>query len=254
MFAIDSVVSENKAIGKNIFFLSFKSKNITSSAKPGQFIHLKINNSGRLLRRPFSIYSVSRSTVAIVYQVVGAVTGKIAQLKEGSYINVIGPIGNGFTFTKSISPVYVAGGVGLASLNFLKGKIKPGILFFGARSKQYLWGINTFKEAGWKVYCATVDGSMGKKGMVTDLLMSYFIRHKQGKKTKVFVCGPDGLIQKTVELCKKYRIPGEASLENIMACGVGACQGCVVEVSSMDAHYKRVCVDGPVFDFKNLAG
>ncbi|MFH1379128.1 MAG: dihydroorotate dehydrogenase electron transfer subunit [bacterium] len=252
MFVIDSVVSKHTSVQKNIFILTFKSSKIASAAKPGQFIHLNIKNSGSILRRPFSIYAVSGSIVSIAYQVVGNVTAKMSLLQKGDWLSAVGPIGNNFTQKKTIAPVFIAGGMGIASLHFLKNSIKPGILFFGARSKKYIWGAAEFKRAGWKINIATEDGSQGAKGLVTDLFETYIKENRQHAHTRVYVCGPAGLIKKAACLCTSNHIPGEASLENIMACGVGVCQGCAVEVKSMDARYKRVCVDGPVFDFKNL--
>lgn len=252
MLLVNTTVSKNTRISPDLYCLDFKAPRIASRALPGQFIHIQIENSGSILRRPFSIYSCSPLRISIVYRVVGTVTRKMASLQEGDFLSVMGPGGKGFSLKLIGVPVLVAGGTGLATLHFLKENIKPGILFFGARSKEHIWGVQEFKKAGWTVYLTTEDGSRGTRGMITDA-MARFLKEKRAKeKIKIFVCGPMGMITEVAKLCKKFNIPGEASLENIMACGIGACQGCVVHIHDGGSRYKRVCVDGPVFDINKF--
>lgn len=252
MLLVNTTVSKNTRISPDLYCLDFKAPRIASRALPGQFIHIQIENSGSILRRPFSIYSRIPPRISIVYRVVGTVTRKMASLQEGDFLSVMGPVGKGFSLKLIGVPVLVAGGTGLATLHFLKENIKPGILFFGARSKEHIWGVQEFKKAGWTVYLTTEDGSQGTRGIITDVLNRFLKGKHSTKKIKIFLCGPMGMLSEVARLCRKFSIPGEASLENVLACGVGACQGCVVPMRNGGSRYKRVCIDGPVFDIKTI--
>lgn len=141
-------------------------------------------------------------------------------------------------------PVLIAGGTGIASLSFLAERLKvEGIIFTGSRTKKELVGLDRFRKLGWQVETATDDGSAGFKGFVTDLCGGPLAK-MACRETVMFCCGPRGMLKRCAALAKKYNIEGYASLEEMMACGTGCCQGCAVKISG---EYKRACSDGPVF-------
>lgn len=249
MLAIETVVSKNSLISSDLYHLVFEAPRIAARAQPGQFIHLNITNTPSILRRPFSIFNTRVSTLEIVYKVVGKVTKHMSALQSNDFLSLTGPIGNGFNVKKNSMPVFIAGGTGLASLHFLKEKIKPGILFLGAKNKNHIWGIDSFENKGWKVVVTTEDGSSGTHGLITKPFLAFI--KKQKDKIYVYTCGPTAMVREVSSICSGHTIAGQASLENMMACGVGACQGCVVELKGKKG-YKRVCVDGPVFDIADI--
>ncbi|MBD3272706.1 MAG: hypothetical protein GF384_09250 [Elusimicrobia bacterium] len=252
LFSRDTVVSENKRLIPDVYRLSFVCSRIACAARPGQFIHLHCMGARALLRRPFSIYQVKPPRISIVYRVVGAVTRTMATLKRNDPLQIIGPIGHGFSYTPSQTNVLVAGGMGLAALNFLSFRIQPGVLFYGARTKKQLWGLSEFTRRKWKVVIATENGSRGVRGPITKPLEQYIRDCASVASLRLFVCGPLGLARAVADCARTYHVRGQASLENVMACGVGACQGCVIEVQKGPERYKRVCHDGPVFDLEEL--
>jgi dihydroorotate dehydrogenase electron transfer subunit len=251
LLVTDSVVVDNKPIAELLYRLSCSSPQTAMRAQPGQFIHLTFDHAGSILRRPFSIYAAPAPDVHIVYEVRGTVTRQMTSLRRGERVSMLGPVGNSFGALDATQAVFVAGGTGLASLHFLAEQIKPGILFFGAKSKSQVWGLPEFKKRGWQIIVSTDDGTAGVPGFVTKPFEKFLKNHCM-ENIKVYTCGPTPMIRAVAGLCRHYGVRGEASLENIMACGVGACQGCVIEVRDADTRYKRVCVDGPVFDVKMI--
>jgi dihydroorotate dehydrogenase electron transfer subunit len=165
---------------------------------------------------------------------------------------VLGPLGSGYdpgAVKGNKVPVLVAGGTGIASLNFLAERLKvKGMLFCGARTKKELVGLERFKKLGWQVETATDDGTNGFKGFVTDLCGGAFSK-MTCSEIILYCCGPHGMLKECLALSKKHNIRGYASLEEMMACGTGNCQGCAVKING---EYKRACSDGPVFSLKDI--
>lgn len=217
---------------------------------------------GVFLRRPLSIYATKDDNIEFLYRVVGTGTENLSKLEKGDKIDVLGPLGNDYDtsmFSKAASPLFdkegvrgsspvlIAGGTGIASLSFLADKLKrPGILFFGAKNKANIIGIENFKRRKWNIKIATEDGSKGHKGYITDLFASTDFKNKN---IILYCCGPSPMLKKMAELAAKYNYSGYASLEEMMACGTGICQGCAVKAGGT---YKMVCKDGPVFDMKDV--
>lgn len=206
---------------------------------------------GVFLRRPLSIYSAGQSKLEFFYRIVGEGTKNLSQLQPGEYIDVLGALGSGYDIgsAKNMEPLLIAGGTGIASLHFLAARMKkPGILFYGAKSKKDILCIENFKKMGWEIKAATEDGSYGYKGFVTNCLNEYLLDNSL-KKRIVYTCGPHPMMQKVAEIAKQHNLSGYASLEEMMACGVGNCQGCAVKVADT---FKMACKDGPVFPINDI--
>jgi dihydroorotate dehydrogenase electron transfer subunit len=223
---------------------------VAELAKPGQFVMVRCGESqDPLLRRPLGIHRVdSAGRVALLYQVAGRGTAWLSQRKPGDPIDLIGPLGNGFLVKpESRSLLLLAGGIGFTPLAFMADMaIKEGrtaTVVMGSRSDKYLYPESQLPE-GIKIVIATEDGSCGEKGLVTCLIDKFI-----GQADQVFACGPAAMYKSMAEM---ERLKGESvqvSLEERMACGVGACYGCTVKTRN---GLKQVCHDGPVFDLAEM--
>ncbi len=217
------------------------------------------------LRRPFSICVAKNKTFSIFFKVVGPGTDILSQKKEGDVLNIIGPLGCGYflsSLPSPLSPIFVAGGTGIASLFFLAKRVtnhKPrATIFIGAKTKKEIFFKKELEKNGCKVIASTDDGSYGHKGYISDVFSRYLSTIHYPLFTAVYACGPRPMLKKIAETSEKYKLKCYVSLEEKMACGVGACMGCVVktristdmktQINTADFEYKRVCKDGPVFD------
>jgi dihydroorotate dehydrogenase electron transfer subunit len=248
-----AVVHSSEEISPGIFQLSVISRYIAGRAVPGQFINIKVEDSHYpLLRRPFSLFSVEGEVVSVVFNVIGLGTKKLSQKKKGDHIDLIGPLGNGFSKAMEgdyTTAVFVAGGLGIAPFPFLTRALPPTkqiVSFIGARSSEQI------VRTGMKnVHVATDDGSEGFRGTVVDLIRQYFEGHAM-EKPRLFACGPDKMIRSLGQFARAEGFLCYASLECSMACGIGLCQGCPVEVVGREKKYQLVCKDGPVFETNTI--
>lgn len=259
----------NKKSADGYFKLLLNAPSIAKIAKPGQFIHILISDAGKpFLRRPFSIHRIRhKEFVEILYKTVGFGTQVLSLKKPGERLDIIGPLGNSFDYSlvKDRRPILIAGGMGMAPLVFLADRMsKRGALFFdrdkrlvnrgqplvliGARTKKEILCIREFQQFGFHVKVATEDGSLGFKGRVTSLLKNVLSSIKE-KELIFYTCGPKLMVGEIAKISKKKKIASFASLEEIMACGIGACLGCAIK---MKQGYKLVCKDGPVFNVANI--
>lgn len=257
---IAEVISQNE-IKKGCFRMKVGAPFIAKTAKPGQFLHIRCGSSTEpLLRRPISIHRIGKNDVDILYNVVGKGTKILSEKKEGDAIDIIGPLGNGFEIFKESRSLkmLVAGGMGVAPLLGLAEemarqiKIRRQLLvILGARTKGHILCENEFKRLGAEVYTATEDGSKGKKTLATELAREIVKSKKyRWQDVCVYAAGPIGMIRGLAKLTTGCSVESQASLEERMACGLGACLGCVVDTQS---GYKRVCKDGPVFNMRELS-
>ncbi len=236
-------IFENTKIAENIF--SLKTDNpALFDVLPGQFFMVKINDFNYpLLRRPFSIADFTDRYIEIIYKVVGEGTKMLTKKKRGDFIDLLGPLGSGFdNIQKSKNIFLVGGGIGVAPLIFLAKTLNDA---YGINYEAY-FGFNTKDE----IYVdfgeiATMDKSFGYGGNVVDMVES-----KLDKNSLVFACGPTVMLKNLAFVCEKKRCEMQVSLESRMACGIGVCLGCVVEAT--DNSFKRVCVEGPIFDYRNI--
>jgi len=250
-----------KTIAADIYLLRFTSGPIAVQSRPGQFVMVRPPKfSEPLLPRPFSIHRVQGDQVELLFKVVGQGTRQLADLKKGDLLEVRGPLGQGFNFNINQTPILVAGGIGVAPLLFLaetwrhSQKKNPKWsfkLFIGARNKAELLYLKEFEQAGAEVFAATEDGSYGRKGLVTQLLTKTIKR--PSPNPTLFVCGPNPMLKTVRNWAVQKGIPCQLSLETHMACGLGACLGCVVaRKEGSGFSYVKVCQEGPVFEAREV--
>jgi len=248
----DEVVSilENKKINGKYHKLIFTSAKLSENVLPGQFLHMKISQGNDpYLRRPFSYYRVSGEKVEVLYEVLGHGTRILSGKKKGESLKVMGPLGKSFSIKIGKKKrILVAGGVGVPPLVFLAEKYPAEYLLIGTKSKAELMPKAELKKVKAKVLYSTEDGSVGLAGFVTALLEKIVI-NENPDHFFIQTCGPKPMMKAVIAIAQKYGIEGEASWDESMACGVGACLGCMVETK---AGRVRACVDGPVIPFKDM--
>jgi dihydroorotate dehydrogenase electron transfer subunit len=262
VFQAKAKIVYSKRIKDSYFKSIFSSSRIALGALPGQFVNIKVNECHELLlRRPFSIHRVNGPNIEILYEVLGKGTQILAQKMPGEYLDIIGPLGNGFNYRIAYSvqrtAILVAGGIGVAPLLFLAEQlikrntqyaIRNTLVLIGAKTKKQILCEKEFQKLGCGVKIATDDGSKGFKGSVSDLLKK-FLSTVNCQLSTIYACGPGPMLREVAAVAKKYNIPAQVSLEEHMACGIGACLGCVVNTQD---GFKRVCKEGPVFDAKEI--
>lgn len=244
-----------KKVGPNYFKMAICAPRITRQAVPGQFVHLRCQNSPQpLLRRPFSFHRLNKSNFEILYKIVGQGTNLLAKKRKGDTIDILGPLGNGFDVQGTREPtLLVAGGMGVAPLLALAEELadkKDILVLVGARTKNEILCASEFRRLGIQVQLATDDGTQGFRGLVTDLLKKVLkLAISEKREATIYACGPKPMLKEVTRISQRLRICAYGSLEENMACGVGACLGCAVRTKH---GYKRVCKDGPVFNLKEI--
>jgi len=235
-------------IAARTFLLRFNSREIASSAQPGQFVNILAAGLGEgpLLRRPFSISRIEGDIVELIFHVVGIGTNLLSRKHLGDSIDVVGPLGQPFHGNADYdTALLVAGGIGVAPFPFLTNDLlkrgKRIETFVGYRNAKQI-----FIKHLQSVHISTDDGSEGFHGNVVQLFESSLSQNNFGK-AKIFACGPTVMLKALTELAKRKSIRCELSLEGQMACGIGICQGCAVERTEGTAKYALVCKDGPTF-------
>ena len=251
-FIHDFEVSLNIQITDDYFALNLKCPVSLPPILPGQFAEVLVGNSAvTYLRRPFSIYDVdySKNELSLLIKKVGNGTLALSTLKVGQTLNLVYPLGNSFSIPKGKKALLVGGGVGIAPMLLLSRMLKEkGFqtdVLIGGRTKNDILEPDKYNAFG-NVYITTDDGSMGEKGMVTQ--HSVFVENVN-EYSQIYACGPDPMMKAVARVAASHNIPCEISLENTMACGIGACLCCVVE--TVDGN-KTTCIEGPVFDTKKL--
>ena len=254
------------------YILTLDSPEIAKATKPGQFVHITVSDS-LAMRRPISIMSVDtdNGTFDLLYKVVGEGTRQLAERKIGEVLSIIGPIGNGFELTDKKLPLLIGGGVGMPPMIAIAQQMKdtnhdpfvilgsevpfpftPELSKIGNPCPNASHTMPLLEE--WNVACrlASLQDYEGVfKGYVTDLAREYLdtLSADELSEVEVYSCGPHPMLEAVAKLAKEYDLPCQVSLEEYMACAVGGCAGCVVEVQTDNGPaMKRVCVDGPVFD------
>ena len=244
----------NREIARDTFLMGLRSPEIVAMAKPGQFVMIRVRPGiDPLLRRPFSICAVQDDELLLIlYRIVGNGTAIMSEASEGDSFSVLGPLGKGFALPEPhIQSILVAGGIGVAPLLFLAQHTRTGPiqLLMGFGSAAEIIALEQILDRTTDFVIATDDGSAGHAGPVTDLLEVQLNQDEFEKDAaSIFTCGPEPMMKKVAAMALEHGIPCQASLEAVMACGVGACQGCSVKAASEEDHtYCHVCTDGPVF-------
>lgn len=219
--------------------------------EPGQFVEVQVNAPNVFLRRPISVhfYDAEKNELWLLVQMVGKATHEMAAMKEGDMLNVVLPLGSPFTLPTQPGQrlLLVGGGVGVAPLLYLGAKLKASghevNFLLGGRTQGDLLQLEEFEKYG-KVYITTEDASYGEKGFVTQ----HSLLQEQSFDF-IYTCGPTPMMQAVAKYAQEKKIECEVSLENRMACGVGACLCCVTDTKE---GHKCVCTEGPVFNIKEL--
>ncbi len=250
-YILDLKVKQVERIHQRYVLIKLTHENTLPEMLPGQFVEVRVDGSpSTFLRRPISINFVDRENneLWLLVATVGDGTKQLAKLKFGDVLNCVLPLGNGFTPAKQGEKVLlVGGGVGVAPLLYMGAEMKrQGIeptFLLGARTANDLLMLPIFNKYG-RAYVTTEDGSMGEKGFVTNhsiLNQEHFDR--------ISTCGPTPMMKAVARYARQNNVDCEASLENLMACGLGACLCCVEKTTEGNL---CVCKDGPVFNIKKL--
>lgn len=248
---VDAVIISQEKLSAGVYSMWIET-DIARDAKAGQFISVYTKDASKLLPRPISICEISDGILRIVYRVVGSGTDEFSSYRKDDTIKIMGPLGNGFeealreTVRPETKALLIGGGIGIPPMIGLANSLDcEKYMVAGYRNAQELFLIKELSEAG-REYIATDDGSYGTKGTVIDA-----IKENDLRADIIFACGPKPMLKGVKALGEEWGVPTYISMEERMACGVGACLGCVCKSSGIDDHSKvknkRVCVDGPVF-------
>ncbi len=248
----DFTIVSNEKVNADHFVIVAEAPSLLPLVLPGQFVEILVKNNIQVfLRRPLSIHDVdySRNTMSFLVQIVGEGTKTLSEVKIGEKMNIMYPLGNFFSLPGSNDFLLVGGGCGVAPLLYFSKYLKqqgfyPKVII-GAFSKQSLIRIEEMKKYA-DVFVTTEDGSEGEKGLVTDHSM---LNNDNTVFNKIYTCGPEQMMKALARYAKEKGIECEVSLENSMACGIGACLCCVVETVEGN---KCTCTEGPVFNINVL--
>lgn len=235
-----------RELSPGIFDFTVSCPELAALAVPGQFAQILV--PGHTLRRPISICSIGRETLRFVFQVRGEGTEKLSRYRPGDDIDILAPLGRGFPIDPNKRTLLVGGGIGVPPLLGVAEALGGNaVAVLGFRSRGLVILEEDFKNTGAKVLIATDDGSYGYHGLVTDLAA--------GEDFQVLMaCGPGPMLRGAGALAGERGVPGYLSLEQRMACGVGACLGCAVALTDGEGreYFGHVCKDGPVFPMDRL--
>ncbi len=252
----DAIVLELLPIQGGYNLLRLRAPGVAPRVAPGQFIHVRVPHLEEcVLRRPFSVFRADGDTLAILYKHVGKGTRTLQYLKPGETLSILGPLGRGFPAPAAGAfPVIVAGGYGMAALYLTaRGAPVKGVAFFGGRAAKDILCVPDFEALGWRVVVATEDGSLGRRGLVTDALDGWWRDEGAGRIPELFACGPTGMLKAVAERARTRGWTAWTSMDNNMGCGVGACLTCVLKVRDGDQWaWARACREGPVFDAREV--
>lgn len=258
----------NDQLAKDTYRVRLDAPQLAAAALPGQFFMLRIAGvNDPLIGRALALFDRAGG-LELVYLVKGKFTTRLARLSAGQMVDVTGPLGNGFSTSPIDHLIMVAGGIGQTPFLALgrealgrqafgqppraNGYARRVSFCYGVRSADYLAALDLFEQAGIGVHIATEDGSIGAPQRVTGPLEKLLLEDT-GETTRVVVCGPEPMMEAVSQLCAKYNVPCEVSLETPMACGIGICFTCVAKIGcENDWDYKRTCVEGPIFDAKDV--
>lgn len=244
-FEETAIIIRQEEIADEIYSMWLRTDQIAEHAKAGQFISVYCNEGSRLLPRPISICEIDRKdgAIRIVYRVAGKGTEEFSHMRTGNQLKVVGPLGNGFP-KKNKKAFLIGGGIGIPPMLQLAKELDcEKQIVLGYRDELFL--LEEFRNQG-QVYIATEDGSAGVEGNVLDA-----IRENGLKADIIYACGPTPMLRALKEYAAKEHMECWISMEERMACGIGACLACVCKSKEKDAHSnvknKRICKEGPVF-------
>lgn len=241
-------ILEQKKLAEGVYSILLKTK-ASESAAPGQFINIFSNDASRLLPRPISICEIDKenNTLRLVYRVVGRGTDEFSKLVAGDSLEVMGPLGNGFPLDEAENTaIVVGGGIGVPPMLELAKQLNANVTAVMGYRNDDMFLTEEFTDIAAELIIATDDGSVGVHGTVVDAL-----KENDLQADVIYACGPKPMLKGVAEYAASLGIKCYVSMEERMACGVGACLGCVCQSTELDDHShvnnKRVCKDGPVF-------
>ena len=243
------IIISNRKIAENLFELKIRLPQIAEAAEPGNFVTiLPPSESGRYLRRPFSLAGKGKDFITLVIRGIGKVTDSLSELSEGRELDVIGPLGNSYGEIKG-NIWMIGGGTGIASVLFLSSLRASE----GHKNDRLMWAGQTAHALPddyphpLSVEFATDDGTKGENGNAAVVLKRWL---ESGKPDAIAACGPHGMMKAVKQIGSEYNIKTLLSLEEFMACGAGACAGCAVRLTG--GGYEKACEDGPVFEAERV--
>jgi len=273
----DHICQETVAVEQHVplacdtYRLRLPCPSVAAHILPGQFLMLRLaGTSDPLLGRPLALYDTYRDSsgkplgVDIVYQAIGRMTRRLAMVKVGDPLDVWGPLGNGFPPTETGHLIMVAGGIGqtpfLALARHYLGlgdygqppravpRAEKVTLCYGLRTAAFVAGVDDFRRLGVEVLISTEDGSSGHRGKVIELVPP--VVKASPYPCRIVACGPEKMLQAMADMAAATGLPCQVSLESPMACGIGICFSCVTKIRGRDGDwdYRRICVEGPVFN------
>jgi dihydroorotate dehydrogenase electron transfer subunit len=257
MYLEDAIIEAHAPLSGGYRVLAMKAVRIAPGVRPGQFVHLRVPGMGQsVLRRPFSVYRAEGEQLSILYKDVGQGTHTMTALRPGDRVSLIGPLGRGYPSPdEGHDPVLVAGGYGMAALYLTARRSgRRGLAFFGGATAGDILCVESFEASGWQVKVATEDGSLGRRGLVTDALDAWLAERPPGRPPEFFVCGPNAMLRAVSERAERGGWPAWISMDRHMGCGVGACLTCVQKVRGAEGEWAwaRVCREGPVFASRDI--
>lgn len=240
--------------GKNLYDMRVIAPDLASECEAGQIAMLACGGK-TTLRRPLSICDADAQNgiVRFCYEVRGEGTDLLSKMKSGDDIDIMSPLGHGFTFNGEDDVILIGGGIGIYPMLFAARRLgNAATVLLGFRNASLINLTEDFEAFGARVKTITDDGSSGKKGFVTELLKEELAERKPAL---IAVCGPRPMMKAVSKLAEEAGVPCLVSMEEHMACGVGACLGCVTackELKDSSISLRRVCKDGPVFDSREI--
>ena len=243
-----ALILSQEPLASDVYSMWIKTDNVAANVKPGQFIAVYSKDGSRILPRPISICEVGEGKIRIVYRVVGKGTDEFSRLQADDYVEIMGHLGNGYTLQDK-KAILIAGGIGIPPMLELAKQLKcEKQVVLGYRDELFL---NKEFEPYANVTIATENGSYGTKGNVLDA-----IRENAITGDVIYACGPTPMLRAIKQYALDNDIEAYVSLEEKMACGIGACLACVCKSKEVDehthVHNKRICKDGPVFNVKEV--
>lgn len=263
-----ATILDNHEVSPGYFRMRFSAPSTVPPVTPraGQFVHVMPGPDGKngqdpLLRRAFSVLHVDGESWQILFRVGGNGTRRLAALRGGETLDVLGPLGRPYEVRQG-PLILIGGGVGVPPMAMMarqlvkQGRSSDVAVVIGGRGAHDVLCQDDFLFCGLTAHVTTDDGSCGRQGRVTDVLREMLGANDPAQfhvKQTVYACGPIPMLRAVSKLCAEYDVPCQVSLEENMPCGIGVCNGCVVPTHSGEGHhdefarYRRVCVDGPAF-------
>ena len=242
------------AIGDGTYWMTLEVGKMVEELglRAGQFLHVACGE-GSLLRRPISVALTladePENTAALIFEVKGEGTRWLSERKAGDMVDVLGPLGNGFSVEEGGRYLLVGGGIGTPPLlGYAEAFHENAVAVLGFRSADRAILVDRYREACKEVYLCTDDGSAGRHGFVDAQVRD--ILEKDKNFTAILTCGPRPMLKSVAKAAAEYGVPCQVSMEERMACGVGACLGCALQMA--DGTMKHVCKDGPVFSAEEV--